>query len=158
MTIFCGFFWACELVNDVPRADQWMRAAAELIQRRNVVAAFCRAHYGGILTEAEAQLIESTRHFDRGMPERRAASLIRLADLRLRQGHLGQAALLPEGLDTHPDAVRALAGLYLARDLLERCTAGFGRRCSHRWRNDHGWPFARAARRCPSPRGRPRRR
>ena len=26
--IFCGFFWACELVNDVPRADQWMRAAA----------------------------------------------------------------------------------------------------------------------------------
>jgi DNA-binding CsgD family transcriptional regulator len=101
------------------------------------VAAFCRAHYGGILTaagrweEAEAQLLESTRHFDRGMPERRAASLIRLADLRLRQGHLEQAAVLLEGLDTHPDAVRALAGLYLARgetalarDLLERCAAG----------------------------------
>jgi hypothetical protein len=50
--IFCGFFWACELVNDVPRADQWMRAAAKLLQRRNVVAAFCRAHYGGILTAA----------------------------------------------------------------------------------------------------------
>ena len=30
--IFCWFFWACELVNDVPRADEWMRAAAELIQ------------------------------------------------------------------------------------------------------------------------------
>ncbi len=136
-SIFCGFFWACELVNDVPRADQWMRAAADLLQRRNVVAAFCRAHYGGILTaagrweEAEAQLIESTRHFDQGMPERRAASLIRLADLRLRQGQLEQTALLLEGLDTHPDAVRTLAGLYLARgetalarDLLERCTAG----------------------------------
>src|SRR6266511_1765587 len=27
--IFCGLFWACELVNDVPRADQWMRAAAD---------------------------------------------------------------------------------------------------------------------------------
>jgi hypothetical protein len=27
--IFCGLFWACELVNDVPRADQWMGAAAE---------------------------------------------------------------------------------------------------------------------------------
>jgi hypothetical protein len=23
--VFCGLFWACELVNDVPRADQWMR-------------------------------------------------------------------------------------------------------------------------------------
>jgi hypothetical protein len=27
-SMFCGFFWACELVNDIPRADQWMRAAA----------------------------------------------------------------------------------------------------------------------------------
>ena len=26
--LFCGFFWACELLNDVRRADQWMRAAA----------------------------------------------------------------------------------------------------------------------------------
>ena len=34
-SIFCWFFWACELVNDVPRADQWMRAAADLMQRRN---------------------------------------------------------------------------------------------------------------------------
>jgi tetratricopeptide (TPR) repeat protein len=23
-SIMCGLFWACELVNDVPRADQWM--------------------------------------------------------------------------------------------------------------------------------------
>ena len=27
-SMFCGFFWACELVNDVARADQWMRAMA----------------------------------------------------------------------------------------------------------------------------------
>ena len=45
--LFCGFFWACELVNDVPRAEQWMRAAADLMTRRHAVAAFCRAHYGG---------------------------------------------------------------------------------------------------------------
>jgi hypothetical protein len=76
-SMFCGFFWACELVNDVPRADQWMRAAVEVMRRRNVVAAFCRAHYGGILTaagrwtEAETELVEAARHFDRGMPERR---------------------------------------------------------------------------------------
>ena len=104
-SIFCLFFWACELVNDVPRADQWMRRAAELMQRRNVAAAFCRAHYGGILTaagrwdEAEAQLVESTRQFDRGMP--RAAALIRLADLRLRQGRLEEADAAPEGA-RHP--------------------------------------------------------
>ena len=134
-SIFCLFFWACELVSDVPRADQWMRRAAGLMQRRNVAGAFCRAHYGGILTaagrwdEAEAQLVESTRCFDVGMS--RAPALIRLAELRLRQGRLEEAAALLKGLDTHPEAVRTLAALHLARgetalarDLLERYTAG----------------------------------
>jgi hypothetical protein len=136
-SIFCLFFWACELVNDVPRADQWMRAAAETLRRRNVGAAFCRAHYGGILTaagrwdEAEAELVESTRHFDRGMPQRRGDALVRLADLRVRQGRLEEAGVLLDGLGQHPDAVRTLAALHLARgetalarDLLERSTAG----------------------------------
>jgi DNA-binding CsgD family transcriptional regulator len=133
--IFCGLFWACELVNDVPRADQWMRAAAERMRRSNVVAAFCRAHYGGILTaagrwnQAETELLEAARHFDRGLSVRRAAAMIRLADLRVRQGHLEEAAQLLEGLEQHPDAVGTLAALHLARgevalarDLLERAT------------------------------------
>ncbi|HEX6921028.1 MAG TPA: LuxR C-terminal-related transcriptional regulator [Actinomycetes bacterium] len=135
-SIFCGFFWACELVNDVPRADQWMRAAADIMRRRNVVAAFCRAHYGGILTaagrwaEAEAELVEAARHFEQGIP-RREAPMIRLADLRVRQGRLEEAAQLLKGLEPHPDAVRTMAALHLARgqtaiarDLLERATAG----------------------------------
>jgi DNA-binding CsgD family transcriptional regulator/Tfp pilus assembly protein PilF len=135
--IFCGFFWACELVNDVPRADQWMRAAADLLERRNVVAAFCRAHYGGILTaagrwnEAETELLEAANHFDLGISARRDASIIRLGDLRVRQGRLEEAAQLLAGLEQHPDAVRPLAALHLAhgdtalaRDLLERATEG----------------------------------
>ena len=134
--IFCGLLWACELVIDVPRADQWMRAAAERMQRSNVVAAFCRAHYGGILTaagrwrEAEAELVEAARHFDRGMSGRRAAAIIRLADLRVRQGRLEEAAQLLKGLEQHPDVVPTLAALHLAhgdtalaQDLLERATA-----------------------------------
>jgi DNA-binding NarL/FixJ family response regulator len=141
--MFCGFFWACELVNDVPRADQWMRAAANLMEQRNVVAAFCRAHYGGILTaagrwnEAEIQLVEAARQFDRAISERRAAAMVRLADLRVRQGRLDEAAQLLRGLAQHPDAVRPLAALHLARgetalarDLLERSTRG----------PDHGVP------------------
>ncbi|MGH2817341.1 MAG: LuxR C-terminal-related transcriptional regulator [Actinomycetota bacterium] len=136
-SLFCGFFWVCELITDVPRADQWMRAAESIMKRRNVVAAFCRAHYGGILTaagrwhEAELELVAAAKHFDQGMPERRAAALIRLADLRVRQGRLEEAAQLLKGLDQHPDAVRAVAALHLAhgdtalaRDLLERATGG----------------------------------
>jgi DNA-binding NarL/FixJ family response regulator len=135
--LFCGLFWACEFVNDVVRADQWMRATAEVMASRNVVGAFCRAHYGGILTaagrwqEAEVQLIDAARHFDRGMPERRAAAIIRLADLRVRQGRLEEAGQLLKGLEQHPDAVRTLAAFHLARgdaalarDLLERATEG----------------------------------
>ena len=133
--IFCGLFWGCELVNDVPRADQWIRAATERMGRSNVVAAFCRAHYGGILTaagrwdQAEAELLEAARQFDRGRSPRRDAAIIRLADLRVRQARLEEAAALLEGLEHHPDAVRALAALRLAtgevalaRDLLERAT------------------------------------
>lgn len=136
-SLFCGFFWACELVNDVPRADQWMRTAGNLMGERNVVAAFCRAHYGGILTaagrwgEAESELIEAVGHFEQGMSWRRAAAIIRLAELRVRQGRLDEASRLLNGLDQHPDAVRTLAALYLARgetalarDILERSTAG----------------------------------
>ena len=135
--IFCGLLWSCELVNDVPRADQWMRAAAERLRHSNVVAAFCRAHYGGILTaagrweEAETELLGAVDHFDHGMAGRRAAAVIRLANLRVRQGRLDETAQLLEGLGQHPDAVPVLAGLQLARgelelaqELLERATGG----------------------------------
>jgi DNA-binding NarL/FixJ family response regulator len=136
-SMFCIFFWACELVNDVARADQWMRAAADAMQRKNVAAAFCRAHYGGILTaagrwdEAETELLQAANHFDQGMSTRREAAIVRLADLRIRQGRLEEAAQLLKGLGHHPDAVRTLAALHLARgettlaqDLLERATQG----------------------------------
>jgi DNA-binding NarL/FixJ family response regulator len=134
---FCGFFWACEVLNEISRADQWMRTAADSMKRRNVVAAFCRAHYGGILTaagrwpEAEIQLVQAVRHFDHGMSGRRTAAIIRLADLRVRQGQLEEAEQLLKGLEQHPDAVRTCAALHfargdiaLARDLLERATQG----------------------------------
>ena len=134
-SLFCGLFWACELVSDVPRADQWIRATSGFMAGRNVAAAFCRAHYGGILTaagrwqEAEVQLLDAARHFDRGMPQRRAAAIVRLADLRVRQGRLEEAGQLLKGLEQHPDAVRTLAAFHLARgdialarDLLERAT------------------------------------
>jgi DNA-binding NarL/FixJ family response regulator len=137
--IFCGMFWACEITNDVPRAEQWLRMADEFARRRSLVAvgAFCRAHYGSILTaagrwtEAEAALTEAVRLFERGYRAMRADVLIRLADLRVRQGRLEEAGRLLDGLDQHPDAMRPLAALYLARgdlmlarDLLERALSG----------------------------------
>ena len=93
------------------------------------------------------------------MSTRREAALIRLGDLRVRQGRLEDAAQLLTGLEAHPDAARALAGLYFARardrprpELLERATAGPDDSGSRGRRVDDDRPAARAARRCP-PRG-----
>jgi DNA-binding CsgD family transcriptional regulator len=139
--VFCGMFWACEIAHDVPRAEQWMRMADDFASRRSVTAvgAFCRAHYGSILTaagrwtEAEATLLEAVRQFDRGYRAMRADVLVRLADLRVRQGRIEEAEQLLAGLDQHPDAVRPLVALYLARgelvlagDLLERALSQTG--------------------------------
>jgi DNA-binding CsgD family transcriptional regulator len=60
----------------------------------------------------------------------RASALVRLADLRARQGRLEEAEQLLEGLDQNPEAFRPLAAIHLARghielarDLLERALA-----------------------------------
>jgi DNA-binding NarL/FixJ family response regulator len=136
--VFCGMFLACERTSDVRRAEQWIRAAHDIVRRRNLVAigAFCRAHYGGILTaagrwrEAESELAEAARVFERGYVAMLGNVNARLADLRVRQGRLEEAAILLEGLDEHPDAAGPIAALRLARgetalarDLLERVLA-----------------------------------
>jgi DNA-binding NarL/FixJ family response regulator len=57
----------------------------------------------------------------------RWTALVRLADLRVRQGRLEEAEQLLEGLDVYTEAARPLAAIYLARgdtelaaDILER--------------------------------------
>jgi DNA-binding CsgD family transcriptional regulator len=134
-SVFCALFLTCERVHDVVRAEQWLRAAGELVRRRGLVCVgpLCRAHYGGILTaagqwaEAESELDEAARVFADGYVAARVIVLVRLADLRVRQGRLEEAALMLEGLDQLPDATRPLAALHLAsgqsvlaRDVLER--------------------------------------
>jgi DNA-binding NarL/FixJ family response regulator len=122
-SVFCGMFLTCERVHDLARAEQWLRAAGDLVRRRRVVAVgpLCRAHYGGLLTaagqweEAEAELDEAARVFEGGYAAARAIVLIRLGDLRVRQGRLEEAAALLEHLDQVPDAARPLAALHLAR-------------------------------------------
>jgi DNA-binding CsgD family transcriptional regulator len=121
--VFCGLFATCERTYDIVRAEQWLRAADSLARQRpnSAIAAFCRVHYGGILTaagrwaEAETELTTAARIFEGGYLAARPAALCRLADLRVRQGRFEEAGQLLEGLDQHFDATRPLAALHLAR-------------------------------------------
>jgi DNA-binding NarL/FixJ family response regulator len=121
--VFCQLFSACEHANDVGRADQWIRVGEDIARRRNLpaVSAFCRTHYGGVLTaagrwpEADQALMDAVRLWGLGHRTLRTGALVRLADLRVRQGRLEEAEQLLEGLDDDPSAARPRAAIELAR-------------------------------------------
>src|SRR5258706_13583354 len=138
--IFCQLFSACEHASDVVRADAWIRIGDAIAERRKLpaVSAFCRTHYGGILTtagrwpEADVALTDAVRLWSLGQRTLRAGALVRLADLRVRQDRFEEAEQLLVGLDVHDDAgaARPLAAIQLARgetslarDTLERALA-----------------------------------
>lgn len=121
--VFCQLFSACEHAHDVARADQWIRVGEEIAARRRLpaVSAFCRTHYGGLLTvagrwdEADAALSEAVRLWGLGWRALRPGALSRLAELRVRQGRFEEAEQLLDGLGVNPDTARPLAAIHLAR-------------------------------------------
>ena len=121
--IFCQLFAACEHAHDVSRADQWIRVGEEIAARRRLpaVSAFCRTHYGGVLTaagrwpEADAALTEAVRLWGLGHRSLRGGALVRLADLRVRQGRFEEAEQLLDGLEGDVEAARPRAVTQLAR-------------------------------------------
>ena len=138
--IFCQLFSACERAHDVTRADQWIRIGEAIAERRRLpaVSAFCRTHYGGLLTtagrwpEADAALTEAVRLWGLGQRYLRGGALARLADLRVRQGRFEDAEQLLEGMHADIEAARPLAAIHLARgdvalarDVIERALDQF---------------------------------
>lgn len=119
--IYCRLLSACELATDVRRAEQWTAGAARFVAWREWVAPTCRCHLGGILIavgrwdEAEEQLLTALRVFDRGYRAARVSALVRLADLRVRQGRFEEAERLIEGAEADPSVRPILAAIALAR-------------------------------------------
>lgn len=141
--VFCQLFSACERAHDVRRADQWIRVGESIAARRQIpdVSAFCRTHYGGLLTaagrwpEADTALTDAVRLWSIGPKGQRDAALIRLADLRLRQGRFEEAEQLLTSIDRGSvEAAATVAALHhvrgedeLAADVVERALAETGR-------------------------------
>jgi DNA-binding CsgD family transcriptional regulator len=119
--IYCRLLSACERATDVRRAEQWLAAATRFEAWRDFVPPTCRTHYGGILIslgnweDAERELLAAIRTFETGYWASQLFALLRLADLRVRQGRFEEAERLLEGFDWHASAKRSLARIALAR-------------------------------------------
>jgi ATP/maltotriose-dependent transcriptional regulator MalT len=109
-TIACCLITACERVRDVGRAAEWCERLRELGERWafELLIAVCRTHYGSTLV-ARGQWPEAEREFRAaiagfGTPHRgqAAEAQVRLADLRVRQGRLDEAAELLDAVDSGP--------------------------------------------------------
>ena len=122
--VYCKMLAACDAAADFKRAQEWCLVAEELSTRRDMVPLFamCRAFYGGFLTatgrwrEAESALISSLRAFERSQQASRFFALIRLAELRVRQGRFEEAEQLLKGYEDHPDALGVLVSVNLIRN------------------------------------------
>jgi DNA-binding NarL/FixJ family response regulator len=135
--VVCRMLSACEIAVDLRRAEEWMQAAPGFEAWKDWVSPVCRNHYGGILIaagrwpEAEAELEFAIRTFERSYKLMREEPLVKLADLRVRQGRYEEAYRLLDGHESHPLARRALAAaalgrgeLDLAEDLVHLCLEG----------------------------------
>lgn len=130
----CLLIGACERVRDYDRAAQWCRKVEEFSRRMqiNFVTGTCQAHYGAVLAwhgswrEAERQLTEAAEDLTANRPSWSGAALVRLADLRRRQGRFAEAEELLDRAQGNALAPLGMAELALdrgaasaARDLLE---------------------------------------
>jgi DNA-binding NarL/FixJ family response regulator len=115
--IYCKLLIACESTLDVRRAEEWRPVTSPLADRPAVAwaSAICRTHYGGILVvagrwdEAEHELEESLRLYDASYRALRSAALVRLAELRVRQGRLSECRELLAGQTLDGYALRPWA-------------------------------------------------
>ena len=131
----CRLISACEEIRDYERGAQWCRQVQEFSRRMEArfVTGVCRAHYAAILgwhgdwSGAELELTEAQQDLTANRPYWRAEAVVRLAELRRRQGRSDEAEALFNEVPWHSLAKRGLAELSLdrgdpaaARDVLAR--------------------------------------
>ena len=131
----CLMLASCEQVRDYERGEQWCEQVTDFSHRMNArfLRGVCRTHYGAIQgwhghwDDAERELLAALEELTAHRPVWRADALVRLGELRRRQGRLDEAAALFAEAQQHPLAQLGRAAVSLdrndpatARDLLER--------------------------------------
>jgi LuxR family transcriptional regulator, maltose regulon positive regulatory protein len=131
----CLMMSTCEGLRDYDRATQWCQQIERFSARMNAgfLRGVCRAHHGAIQAwhgrwrRAERELVEALDGLSAHRPSWRSEAVVRLGQLRRRQGRLEEAEALFEQAASHPLALHGTAALRLeqgdpegARDLLHR--------------------------------------
>ena len=127
----CYLIAACERVRDYGRAVQWCRRLKEFCSKWGLrpLFAVCRTQYASICIwrgtwlEAEQELTAARDQLAASRPAMKGDALLRLAELRRRQGRLAEAGALIDQVPSHGPALLARAELALdcgdARSALE---------------------------------------
>ena len=119
----CYVIYACERVQDYGRATQWCARVTEFCKRWRIRSLFavCRTHLAHVLVwrgswdEAEDMLLEATGELAATRPARSFEGLVRLGELRRRQGRWDEAEELFHDHESHPFAQLGSAALELDR-------------------------------------------
>jgi DNA-binding NarL/FixJ family response regulator len=119
----CNMISSCSQVAEIERAAQWTRAADEFMRRYGSLHLYtlCRTYYGSLLfstgrwVEAEQELTAALRMGKAAERALYGQALAGLAELRLAQGRIDEAARLLAGFEDHVSTAGALGGVHLAR-------------------------------------------
>jgi LuxR family maltose regulon positive regulatory protein len=119
----CYLISACERVRDYDRAGEWCGRVGEFCERHGIanLLGVCRTHYAGVLmwqgrwAEAETELTSAAEWFTRSRPPMVGDALVRLAELRRRQGRLEDAEQLFARCEGHALGLLGRASLALDR-------------------------------------------
>jgi DNA-binding CsgD family transcriptional regulator len=133
----CTLVAACELAGDVGRLGQWARIVEALVTRRADFPslAFCRTCNAEMLAvtghrvDAEREFLTSTAELRTTDHRSRCVDpSVKLAEVRILQGRLEEAAALLDGREGLPEAALPIAELALANDTPSLAAAAVLRR------------------------------
>lgn len=121
--VCCYAISACERVRDYQRAAQWCDRMAEFCRRWRFAWLFslCRTHHANVLiwrgewSHAESELLAAIGELTATRAPVAGDSLVRLAELRRRQGRLAEAGDLYARAEGYPPALLGRAALALDR-------------------------------------------
>jgi LuxR family transcriptional regulator, maltose regulon positive regulatory protein len=124
--ILCYVVAACDRTRDFERADAWCRAMTDLCTRWSIdsMVASCRTQYASVLLSrgtwgaAEAELESASSALEAERPGMAADAVVRLGELRRRQGRTEEAEAFAARADEETFRAQAYPAVILLRGRL----------------------------------------